>query len=90
MVKGTTKSGLKFSVDPDVINDMEFIELAASAGENGLALPRLIEWVLGEKQKKALYDHVRNAKGRVLVSDIKPEFDQILEAINKHNQTKNS
>lgn len=53
MVKGTTSTGFKFSIDPDAVKDMEFIELAADAEENGLLLPKMIECVLGKEQKKS-------------------------------------
>lgn len=89
MVSGTTSSGFAVKVDPEVIQDMEFIELAAEAQNNGLLLPKLIEMVLGEKQKKALYDHVRNKKGRVLVSAVSDEFEEILSIIREDKDTKN-
>lgn len=90
MVKGTTQTGFKFSIDPDAIKDMEFIELAAEAEENGLVLPKMLERVLGEKQKKKLYDHVRNSKGRVMIDDINNEVEDIFNALNQDNETKNS
>lgn len=90
MVKGTTTTGFKFSVDPDAIKDMEFIELAGAAEENGLLLPKMIEKVLGEKQKKKLYDHVRNSKGRVMVDDINNEIKEIFDALSTDDETKNS
>ena len=90
MVKGTTKTGFKYSVDPDAIKDMEFIELAAAAEENGLLLPKMIERVLGTKQKQKLYDHVRNDKGRVMVEDINDEIKEIFDALNTDKETKNS
>ena len=89
MVSGTTSSGFAVKVDPEVIQDMEFIELAAEAQNNGLLLPKLIEMVLGEKQKAALYDHVRNKKGRVLVSAVSDEFEEILSIIREDKDTKN-
>ena len=90
MVKGTTQTGFKFSIDPDAIKDMEFIELAAEAEENGLVVPKMLERVLGEKQKKKLYDHVRNSKGRVMIDDINNEVEDIFNALNQDNETKNS
>lgn len=90
MVKGTTTSGFKFSIDPDAIKDMEFIELAAEAEENGLMLPKMLERVLGKKQKDKLYDHVRNSKGRVMIDDINNEVEEIFNALNQDNETKNS
>lgn len=90
MVKGTTKSGFKFSVDPDVISDMEFVELVAESEDNGLVFPKLIQNILGKKQKESLYEHVRNKKGRVPMDAIREELDDIFNAINSANETKNS
>lgn len=89
MVKGVTESGYKFAVDPEVLKDMEFIELAAAAQENGLMLPKMIAFVLGEEGKQALYDHVRNDKGRVLLEDINTEFAAVLGEISKDSKAKN-
>ena len=89
MIKEKTKTGFKFEVDGDVVRDMEFIELAAASQEDGLLLPKVIELVLGTEQKKALYDHVRNENGRVIVDDVSREFGEILDAINEAFETKN-
>ena len=89
-ITGTTSTGFEFSVDPDVIRDMEFIELAAQAEENGLVLPKMIECVLGKTQKKALYNHVRNKNGRVLLDDVNDEIKEVFDAINTNSETKNS
>ena len=90
MVKGTTSTGFKFSIDPDAVKDMEFIELAADAEEKGLLLPKMIECVLGKEQKKKLYNHVRNSKGRVMIEDVSEEIKEIFSAVNSAKETKNS
>ncbi len=89
MVEGTTKSGFKFSVDPEAVKDMEFLELVGEAEANPTRLGKMYECMLGKEQKKALYDHVRNKNGRVLIDDIKNESDEIFEAINNSEETKN-
>lgn len=89
MVEGTTKSGFKFSVDPEAVKDMEFLELVGEAETNPTKLGKMYECLLGKEQKKALYDHVRNKNGRVLIDDIKNESDEIFEAINNSEETKN-
>ena len=71
MVKGTTASGFKYSVDPALLTDMEFVELAGEVQDNGALLPKLIKAILGEEQKKALYDHVRDDSGRVSVTALR-------------------
>ncbi len=85
MIKGKTSTGFEFEFDTDVVRDMEFIELAAEASENGTRYPALIEYVLGKEQKKRLYDHVRNDKGRVMLDDVRREFDEIFEIANSKN-----
>ena len=90
MIEGRTRTGFEFSVDEDIIRDMEFVELAAEAQDNGLLLPRLIEMVVGKEQKKAMYDHVRNENGRVLMEKVNAEFEDVIEAIKESPATKNS
>lgn len=85
MIHGKTSTGFEFDFDTDVVRDMEFIELAAEASENGTRYPALIEYVLGKEQKKRLYDHVRNDKGRVMLDDVRREFDEIFEIANSKN-----
>lgn len=89
MVKGTTKSGFKYSVDPENVKDMRFIELTIKVKRDGLYLPELIERALGEKQKEALYKHLEDSKGRVNVERVGEEFQQIMAAMNENDETKN-
>ena len=89
MIHGKTTTGFEFDVDPDAIRDMEFIELAAQVEENGLLLPKMIERVIGKEQKQALYDHVRNSDGRVLIDKVNDEIKEIFDSLNTNSETKN-
>ena len=89
MVKGTTSTGFEFEIDPDVMRDMEVIELIAATAEDGSKMPKMLTAMLGESQKAALYDHVRNDKGRVLFDDVNREMEEILSALAQNGQTKN-
>ncbi len=88
MVKGTTASGFKYSVDPALLTDMEFVELAGEVQDNGALLPKLIKAILGEEQKKALYDHVRDDSGRVSVTAVSDEIVEIFNALAEAEPTK--
>lgn len=79
MRSGTTSSGFKFTIDEEDWNDMEFIELMAAADENPLKYPALLERMLGKEQKKKLYDHCRNDKGRAPVDVVEKEIEEIFE-----------
>jgi len=88
-IHGETSTGFKYTIDPEVIHDMEFIELAAEVDGNGLLFPKFLESMLGAKQKQALYDHVRNKKGRVLIESVKAEVEEISETLAEDSDTKN-
>lgn len=77
MIKGITKTGFKFTLLEEVLDDMELLDLISEVDENPLLLPKLIEKLLGEKQKKRLYDHCRDDKGRVSSTSISNELVEI-------------
>ena len=89
MVKGKTSTGFAFKIDPDVVRDMEFIELVAAARNDGLLLPELITRLLGPEQKKQFYDHIRKGNGTVPVDAVADEFAEIVESLNENPETKN-
>lgn len=69
-ITGKTKSGFEFVVEKDVIDDMELIDDLADADEgNPLAVSRVCKRILGEKQQKRLYDHLRTQDGRVPIKE---------------------
>lgn len=88
MRKGETKSGFKFEIDEEIMDDMEFIELLAAAQKNELLFPEVIEQIMGKEQKRKLYDHLRNEKGRVPVDATIKVVEEIMVAAGE--DTKNS
>lgn len=79
MRKGKTKSGFEFQIDEKVADNVEILEAIAEVEENEYKLPKLITMVLGEEQKKRLYDHLRTKKGNVPIKKTYEEFTEILE-----------
>ena len=91
MVEGKTSQGFKYSVDPEAVSDMEFIEdMAAIMNGETQAYPGALKKLLGEAGKKALYDFVRNDKGRVPIEAVGDIVSEIFDAIGEANATKNS
>lgn len=90
MVKGETKSGFKFEIDPDEVNDIEFLERLGEAGEDVSKMPRIMKEILGEDQRKRMYDHIRNEKGKVPIDTAMDIFTEILTIANEARETKNS
>lgn len=88
MLVGSTQSGFEFEIDPEQLDDMEYVEKLAEIEENVLVLPKVIVMTLGEEGKKRLYDHLREDNGRVSVSKVSEEFTEILTIAG--SKTKNS
>lgn len=89
MVKGKTKSGFKFSADPEVLKTWAFIEQMAwiqTGDARGLAKMRdTIDSLLGEGQMAKLEEHVQNDKGHALFEAIWAEFDEIVGIVKDKN-----
>ena len=79
MIKGKTKSGFRYSIDENVITDFEFIENLEKVMDNGAGLSKALIILLGEKQKKALINFVRDKKAkRVPVKNVIKEVEDML------------
>ena len=90
MVKGTTRTGFEFSCNGRLMHNVEFLEeFAAVRKGDGLEIFDLINRALGEDQKKALYDHIRNDDGVVTVEALREELEDIFEVLAEADETKN-
>lgn len=84
--KKKTSTGFAYSIDENVLNNFELLDLFAEVDENPLLLPKLLKMLLGEETKKALYDHVRLEDGTVPADAISRE---LLEILNGNDEVKN-
>lgn len=82
MRKGKLKNGFEYTFDEDVLNDMEFLDaLYESQGKNPLRISEVITKLLGDEQKKALYDYVRDEDtGRVSPDKVTECLTEIFES----------
>lgn len=88
MINGVTKSGFKFSVDKNCMNDMELVDvLADTSMDDAFRMSHVIKKLLPMDQRAALYDHVR-VDGRVPVDAVVAAVEDIFAAIG--NDGKNS
>ena len=81
--KITLNSGLQLDIDLEVMDDWEVFELLREIdkGDAG-AIVDLIPLALGDKQFKALKEHLKNEKGRIKASDMVDAFYELLEKVN--------
>jgi len=90
MIKGTTESGFKFQIDPEDVNDIEFLErLGIAFNDDITKVPGILTEILGADQRKRLYDHLRNERGKVPIDAVMDEFGEILTIANESKEGKN-
>lgn len=85
-IKGTTESGFRFKIDPEVFRDLEIIDLINEVDEgNPLGLPKLLEKILGQRQKDNLYKFCKAKDGFVDVETVSKILAEIFKAGNVKN-----
>lgn len=90
MIKGETASGFKFEIEPEDINDMEFLERLGIAFESDITkVPGIMTEILGADQRARLYDHLRNERGKVPIEKAMETFQEILTIANESTEGKN-
>jgi hypothetical protein len=87
MVKGTTKSGFKYMISKERLNNYELLEVIGELEENPLVLSKVVDLLLGEEQTKKLKNHLRTKDGLVPADKIS---DEITEIFKSQSETKNS
>lgn len=82
MIKGKTATGFEFKLHDEALDNMELVELMAEIQDNGnpVALAKVLKLLLGEKQRNALYNHLRTKDGRVPVAAVSQAFVEIVKA----------
>lgn len=65
MICGKLQSGFEYEIGDDVLDNMELVDAIAEADENPVAISKVVKLLLGENQRRKLYDHLRTEKGNV-------------------------
>ena len=86
-MKGKTSTGFEFDIEDERLDDMELVDIMAEIDENPLLMAKLCKMLLGDEQKKRLYDHLRNEEGRV---PIEATTNAIQEIFNSPGDLKNA
>lgn len=82
MAQIKTNSGFELDFDPEILDDIELFELIIEVdrGDAGKIFD-IIKRCFTPEQKAALYDHCRLESGRVPMSTIEKEIEDIFNAI---------
>lgn len=78
MVKGKTESGFEFKIEEAQLDDMEFMEALSDVQDDPLVFPKVCRMLLGEEQKKKLYDHLRDENGKVPIAAVNEAITEIM------------
>ncbi len=86
MIKGVLKNGFRFKIDDNVGDDYEVLELINEVDEEPQKITKLVERILGVKQKNALKEHIRSESGKVTVEAMQ---NALTEMFNQAKALKN-
>ncbi len=78
-MQGKTKSGFKFNIAKEVLDDMRLIDAIRNADKDPMQVVDIVDLILG-KNKEKLYDHVKTEDGRVPISAVQTEITEIFKA----------
>ena len=86
----TTKNGLSYHVDEDMLGDLEVFECLVEIEKgNPIRLPDTIKLLIGEDGYEQLKESVRNKEtGRVKTSDFVEAFGEIISAAGQGGKKK--
>lgn len=78
MIKGETKSGFKYELSEERLDNYELLESFAEMEESPLVMPRVLNLLLGKEQTEKLKNHLRNEHGFVPAGDLGKELEDIM------------
>ena len=85
MIKGKTSIGFEYEIAEDVLNNYELVEAIGELDTNPLAITKIVNLLLGNEQKNALKEAVRDENGIVSVTEL---TNQITEIFQNHGEVK--
>ena len=77
---GVTKSGFAYSISEKNVRNYELVEVLGELDTNPLALPRVMNLLLGKEGTQKLKNHVRDKDGIVDTEKITAELEDIFKA----------
>lgn len=80
-----TYKGKKFTIDPEVIQDYEFLELSGEVDDNPSKVTKLLRLVFGDEQHDKLKEAVRGENGRVKSEAMMSAYADIMEEAGAKN-----
>lgn len=83
MICGKLKSGFEYKIEEHRLDNMELLDVIAEVDSDPTKLPKLLNLLMDEDQRKSLYDHLRTEKGNVPVLAVSEAVAEIFKGSNK-------
>lgn len=77
MIAGKLKSGFEYQIEDYVLDDMELLDAIGEVDQNPIYMAKVLKKLLGDEQKKALYNHLRTEHGNVPIAAISDAIAEI-------------
>lgn len=87
MIRGTLKSGFEFEIPESARDNMELVDAIADMQYNPLGISKVTKMLLGDDQRRRLYDHLRTEAGNVPVAAVSDAITEIF--LNSGREVKN-
>ena len=84
--KGTLSNGFRYSIENDVFDDYEILELIADVEDNPTSITKLVTLILGEKQKNNLIKYLKNKEGKARLSTMERLMGELFQKLQKDNE----
>jgi len=87
MIEGKLKSGFEYKIEDHVLDNMELLDAIAEVDQNPMVISKVLKMLMGDDQRKKLYDHLRDPKnGNVPIVAVS---DAVAEIFRGSGQLKN-
>lgn len=70
---------LKFEITSDVVDDMRFMDLYAEVSEDQLKIPKLMRFLLGEKEYESIFTYYESKGQKFRIT----KFGEVFEKLDK-------
>lgn len=79
-IQGVTSNGFEFTINKKVMDDAEFMEVLENAADDTPSYGKIGRKLLGDEQKKKMYDFFRTDDGRVPLEAVNTAYLEIIGA----------
>lgn len=85
--KGTLSNGFRYEVKQEALDDYELLEYLADVEKNPALITKVVELLLGERQKNNLIKYLKNKEGKAKLSTMERLVGELFQKLEKENSS---